>query len=150
MATAFRSAAAAKSSNAANLPPGVIDMDTFNQILELDDDDPDQTFSRETVVGYFQQAKSTFDDMDKAFAEKNLENLSHLGHFLKGSSAQLGINKVHESCEEMQNVGLLKDGSGRMLGYEEALSMMDVILKRVKVEHEEAERCLKSYFNIVD
>ena len=50
----------------ANLPPGIIDGDTFNQILELDDDDPDQTFSRETVVGYFQQAKSTFDEMDKA------------------------------------------------------------------------------------
>jgi len=148
MATASRSAAAAKSPNAANPGDDVIDMDTFTQILELDDDDPEQTFSRETVIGYFQQAKSTFIEMDKAYAQKDLAELSTLGHFLKGSSAQLGINKVQESCEEMQNVGLLKDHLGRTLVAGEALPMMDIILKRVKVEYDEAERWLKNYFEI--
>lgn len=43
----------------------LIDMDTFNQILELDEDDT-RDFSSEMVWSYFTQASSTFLDMDSA------------------------------------------------------------------------------------
>ena len=33
---------------------------------------------------------------------KNLTELSHLGHFLKGSSATLGFTKVKDECEKIQ------------------------------------------------
>ena len=45
---------------------GGIDMEVFNQILELDDDDDDDEFSRGMVNDYFSQAEKTFIDMDDA------------------------------------------------------------------------------------
>jgi len=34
-----------------------------------------------------------------------LKTLSELGHFLKGSSATLGLTKVKDSCEKIQHYG---------------------------------------------
>lgn len=42
-----------------------IDKATFDQILEMDDDD-DQDFSKGIVFGFFDQAESTFEKMEKA------------------------------------------------------------------------------------
>jgi hypothetical protein len=43
----------------------VIDMDTFSQILELDEEDSCE-FSYEMVLAYFDQAKKAFLDLDSA------------------------------------------------------------------------------------
>lgn len=45
-------------------------------------------------------------------SNKNLGELSQLGHFLKGSSATLGLNKVKDACEKIQHFGAGKDESG--------------------------------------
>lgn len=42
-----------------------IDKSTFDQILEMDDDD-DRDFSKEIVYGFFDQAESTFDKIEEA------------------------------------------------------------------------------------
>lgn len=42
-----------------------IDRSTFEQILEMDDDE-DRDFSKGIVYGYFDQAEGTFDKMGKA------------------------------------------------------------------------------------
>src|SRR5712671_7481104 len=42
---------------------------------------------------------------------KDLEQLSSLGHFLKGSSAALGVTHVRASCEEIQNYGKQQEGT---------------------------------------
>ena len=44
--------------------------------------------------------------------EKDLPKLSELGHFLKGSSAALGLTKVQKYCEQIQNYGKRKDATG--------------------------------------
>lgn len=45
----------------------LIDTDTFEQILEMDDEDEDdRDFSKGIVYGFFEQAESTFENMDKA------------------------------------------------------------------------------------
>lgn len=44
--------------------------------------------------------------------EKDLEKLSSLGHFLKGSSATLGFNKIRDECEKIQHYGHKKDETG--------------------------------------
>ena len=43
-------------------------MDTFDQILEMDDDEDDEEdlFSRGIVLDFFDQAEKTFDQMDTA------------------------------------------------------------------------------------
>lgn len=41
-------------------------METFNQILEMDDDDEDREFSKDIVYNFFDQASETLTDMEKA------------------------------------------------------------------------------------
>lgn len=43
-----------------------IDQSTFEQILEMDDDDTDRDFSKGIVYGFFDQAESTFDKIETA------------------------------------------------------------------------------------
>lgn len=43
----------------------MINMDTFQQLLDLDEDET-HDFSRGMVDEYFSQAETTFEDMDKA------------------------------------------------------------------------------------
>jgi osomolarity two-component system phosphorelay intermediate protein YPD1 len=43
-----------------------IDVATFEQILEMDDDEDDREFSRSIVFGFFEQAEETFGKMDDA------------------------------------------------------------------------------------
>lgn len=43
----------------------MIDEETFNQIVELDEDDT-HDFSYGMVKAYFTQARSTFDEMEQA------------------------------------------------------------------------------------
>jgi len=46
--------------------PEIIDPMTFEQILEMDDDEEEREFSRSIVYGFFEQADVTFDKMDTA------------------------------------------------------------------------------------
>lgn len=131
----------------ADEPEGdVIDMETFDQILDLDEDDTHE-FSRGMAWAYFSQAASTFEEMDEAYTAKDLPKLSSLGHFLKGSSAALGVFKVQASCERVQHYGDKRDEeANRDLTAEEALAKIEVTLKRVKVEYAAAEKWLKNYY----
>lgn len=43
-----------------------IDPTTFEQILEMDDDEDEREFSKSIVYGFFEQAENTFDKMDAA------------------------------------------------------------------------------------
>ncbi|KAF5315451.1 hypothetical protein D9619_007003 [Psilocybe cf. subviscida] len=123
----------------------LVDMETFEQILELDEDEYD--FSRPMVDDYFQQAVQTFKDMDKAIANKDLPNLSHLGHFLKGSSAALGLKRVQDSCEKIQHYGNLRDEETETdLTSADALHRIVRTVKRVKIDNDEAQAWLTDYF----
>lgn len=44
----------------------VIDPATFEQILEMDDEDDEREFSKGIVYGFFEQAETTFANMKKA------------------------------------------------------------------------------------
>lgn len=121
-------------------------MDIFNQILELDDDDT-HDFSREMVEEYYTQAAQTFDDMDAALTEKDLVKLSDLGHFLKGSSATLGITHVQSSCEKIQRYGQLRDEEkGIDLNDKQALDLITQLIAQVKVEYSVAEKWMKNWY----
>jgi HPt (histidine-containing phosphotransfer) domain-containing protein len=82
--------------------------------------------------------------------QKNLSELSSLGHYLKGSSAALGVSKVQASCEKIQHCGQPEtQPSEKENG--EALRKIELLLEQVKVEHAEAERWLKKWYdNIVE
>lgn len=88
-----------------------IDQVTFEQILEMDDDG-ESSFSQDIVWKFFEQAESTFEKMEECLGSRDLNQLSQLGHFLKGSSATLGLTKVKDSCEKIQNFGSHLDATG--------------------------------------
>lgn len=78
---------------------------------------------------------------------KDLAQLSSLGHFLKGSSAALGVVKVQESCECMQHYGKKRDEHANVdLTDKEAIAKIELLLAQVKLEYAEAEACLKALF----
>lgn len=159
----------------------VIDLETFNQILDLDEDDT-HDFSLGMAEAYFSQASTTFTDMEDALyvplshsvctspsislpaldfahathlylrpfppsAAKDLPKLSSLGHFLKGSSAALGVSAVQATCEHIQHYGALRDETnGKDLTRADALAKIAPLLKRVKREYAIAERWLQQWY----
>ncbi|KAI7860299.1 signal transduction histidine kinase [Circinella umbellata] len=124
----------------------LIDTNTFDQLLDMDDDE-DHEFSYSLVVDYFDQAEETFKDMDAALDKKDLPELSRLGHFLKGSSAAIGLKKVKETCEKIQNIGNCQDEIGlKGLDETEAIKKITQILPLVKAEYSEAEEYLKNFY----
>lgn len=88
-------------------------------------------------------------EANRLFREaQNLDELYRLGHFLKGSSATLGLTKVKDSCEKIQRYGKKEnlDGSPEK---DEALCLSRVTdtLKTVKAEYADVEKTLKDFFN---
>ncbi|KAI8073310.1 signal transduction histidine kinase [Gongronella butleri] len=129
-------------------PDDLIDMNTFDQLLDMDDED-DHEFSYSIVLNYFEQAEDTFKNMDIALEKKDLPELSRLGHFLKGSSAAIGLKKVKATCEKIQNIGNRQDETGTTeLSEDDALGKITPLLPQVQVEYAEAEDYLKNFYDV--
>lgn len=126
-----------------------IDAATFEQILEMDDDEEEREFSRSIVFDFFTQADGTFKKMDQKLEEKDLAELSALGHFLKGSSATLGLTKVRDSCEKIQHFGAHKDETGTREepNAEVCLSKCKATIAQAKEEFKEVEKALRRFYH---
>ncbi|KAF9927132.1 hypothetical protein FBU30_003482 [Linnemannia zychae] len=124
---------------------GIVDHATFDQLVDMDDEDE---FSRNLVHNYFEQAQRAFGDMDAAMSASDLVALSRLGHFLKGSSAQLGVLKVKASCEKLQYYGQGKDATGQhsTISNEEAKKQIRILLIQMRREYDEAESYLRDFY----
>lgn len=125
-----------------------IDWSIFSQILEMDEDPEEREFSTSIVSNYFEQAENTFDQMQTALTARNLEELSNLGHFLKGSSAALGLTKVQSSYEKIQHYGAKKDETGMVDVPDEdlCLELIGEAFAAVKEEYKESQQFLRTYF----
>ena len=79
---------------------------------------------------------------------RDLAQLSSLGHFLKGSSATLGLTKVKDSCEKIQWYGMHKDesGSNEEPSDDVCLSRIETTLAAVKDDYRDVEKALKAYY----
>ena len=86
------------------IPSEIISWTILNEIISMDDDDSD--FSKGLIIQFIDQAQTTFAQMQRQLdGEKNLTELDNLGHFLKGSSAALGLQRIAWVCERIQNLG---------------------------------------------
>lgn len=122
-------------------------MEIFQQILELDDEEG-ESFAWEMAEAYFAQAETTFKDMEEAIAKKDCKALSALGHFLKGSSATLGVTKVQNTCESIQHYGSLKDNkTGKTLTSDVALSKIETALREAEEQYKEAETWFRKWYS---
>lgn len=123
-----------------------VDLNTFNQILEMDEPG-DNEFSSSIVFGFFEQAEETFSSMDSALKDKDLKTLSQLGHFLKGSSATLGLVRVRDGCERIQRYGKKENVDGTPEPDSDlCLKRIDEALKTVKNDYAEVEKALRRYY----
>jgi osomolarity two-component system phosphorelay intermediate protein YPD1 len=124
-----------------------VDDATFSQILEMDEDSHD--FSMPLVINFFEQADETFEQMDAAVESKDLSELSKLGHFLKGSSATLGFNKIKDNCQIIQQYGsnLNVDGSAEP-DEEVCLKRIRAALEAVKIDKAELEKTMNKFFGL--
>ena len=67
-----------------------------------------------------------------------------MGHFLKGSSATLGLIKIKNACGAIQNLGGRLDEAGvRKIGADEALEKIQMNLSTMKTDYER----VKDYFS---
>ncbi|KAG0141158.1 hypothetical protein CROQUDRAFT_664211 [Cronartium quercuum f. sp. fusiforme G11] len=124
----------------------LVDMETFGQLLEMDDDE-EHTFSKSLTWDYFDQAVTTFKEMDAAVLAGDLITLSRKGHFLKGSSAALGLNKVKASCEKMQHYGNRKKANGEgALTEDEAMERCKDLLEQLKDEQKLSKAWLERFY----
>jgi len=133
----------------------IIDKDTFDQILELDEDD-ELEFSSSMVAQFCLQARNTIKEMQEAYeaASKTggkdrdgLNRLSSRGHFLKGSSAAIGAKRVQELCERAQHYGICRDEEkNEDLSPQEALQRFDPLLKDLDREIAQSEKWLVAYY----
>lgn len=77
----------------------------------------------------------------------DLPQLSSLGHFLKGSSAALGVIRVQNACEKIQHYGNCRDEEvGKDLSEEEALKKIDELLKACKKDYDVAKGWLSRLY----
>lgn len=78
---------------------------------------------------------------------EDLEKLSELGHFLKGSSATLGLVKVRDGCEKIQRYGKQEnlDGSPEN-DVQVCLDQIKKALTAVKSDYEEVETGLRNFY----
>lgn len=85
------------------VPSDFLNHDMFDQLLELDRDDPG--FLREIVKTYLNQATSSLKLLEDNLDSKNILEISKVGHLLKGSSAALGLSLLAGTCERIQYLG---------------------------------------------
>jgi osomolarity two-component system phosphorelay intermediate protein YPD1 len=74
----------------------------------------------------------------------DLALLSLLGHLLKGSSAELGLTKVRDSCRNIKHYGQKKDETGTIPEPDKVKCLRRIkdTLVAVKEEYAEAEKVL--------
>lgn len=82
---------------------GLIEWPVFSELVAMDEDE--EGFSKGLFQTFVDQFKDTFKEIDENVKTKNLDKLSSLGHYLKGSAAALGLTKISEQCERIQNYG---------------------------------------------
>jgi osomolarity two-component system, phosphorelay intermediate protein YPD1 len=71
-----------------------------------------------------------------------------LGHFFKGSSAAIGLERVQVSCEKIQHYGLKRDEEAETdLNPEEALDKIKTQLAQLREEYAEAKQTLEDWFS---
>lgn len=76
---------------------------------------------------------------------KNLGELSSLGHFLKGSSAALGVCKVQTSCENIQYFGQLREGD-TIISEADAIVKITKCISRAREEYADAKAWLTRFY----
>jgi osomolarity two-component system phosphorelay intermediate protein YPD1 len=77
-----------------------------------------------------------------------LDELSQLGHYLKGSSATLGLNRVKDYCEKIQHLGAGKTETGEAAHWKDEVLLKKIgdILPQLKSDCADVEKRLQNFY----
>ncbi|WP_198264846.1 Hpt domain-containing protein [sulfur-oxidizing endosymbiont of Gigantopelta aegis] len=104
-----------------------VDLNTLNELKELMEDDFD-----ELITVFIADGQTQIDKLKTAIDTFNIEETRRIAHTLKGSSANLGVNVLSESCrvlEHKASEGSLEDAINDL---EKIISDYDVAKKVLK------------------
>lgn len=129
---------------------GLVDWQVFSELIAMDEDE--EGFSEGLFQTFVDQFEDTFKELDENMKEGNLEKISSLGHYLKGSAAALGLTKIAEQCERIQNYGHKdnfddfevdeqKDGNDKWLAF------IKDALQKARVDFDASRKALNQYFD---
>jgi osomolarity two-component system phosphorelay intermediate protein YPD1 len=123
----------------------IINWTIFDELVLMDEDEPG--FSKSLIQTFIEQAVQTFEDIEVKLSEIpiDLNSLSQSGHYLKGSAASLGLIKIQEQCEKIQNYGLQKDFDGGVNGRDWGTAIREA-LNGAREEFIKARYVLSDYY----
>ena len=81
-----------------------------------------------------------------------MTELSALGHFLKGSSATLGFNRVRDECEKIQNYGNNKNETGLKEEPDDkvCLRLIGESMTRARRAFKDVEALMRRYYALLE
>lgn len=80
----------------------LLDLDMVNMLRSLDEPDEEASFFGELVNEYAQQAQRALTTIETLIAEHDLASLGKTVHSLKGSSLNVGAQRVGEICQQIE------------------------------------------------
>lgn len=135
---------------------GLVDWPVFSELVAMDEDE--EGFSKGLFQTFVDQFKDTYKELDENVELKDLDKLSSLGHYLKGSAAALGLVTIAEQCERMQNYGhkincddySLDSDLSESDGDAYWVSLVEDAMAKAKTAFEESKEALIEYFGDFD
>ncbi|CAN3353036.1 phosphorelay intermediate protein Ypd1p [Diutina catenulata] len=83
---------------------GLVDWSVFSELIAIMDEDEDG-LALSLFQDFVTQFEETVGELDTNIEAGNLDTLSSLGHYIKGSAAALGLVTLSHQCERIQNYG---------------------------------------------
>ncbi|ODV85743.1 hypothetical protein CANARDRAFT_7115 [[Candida] arabinofermentans NRRL YB-2248] len=135
----------------------LINWTIFQELLMMDEDE--EGFALSLVQTFVEQAIGIFKDIDTLLhapieekTQDNLKKLSSMGHYLKGSAAALGLQKVQFECERLQNYGNMIsfddfEPATKAQTVEEWYACIEEVFSNVLESYSQSKQLLADFFN---
>lgn len=136
---------------------GLVDWPVFSELVAMDEDE--EGFSKSLFQTFVDQFEDTNKELDDNVKLGNLDKISALGHYLKGSAAALGLVTIAEQCERIQNYGhkvncddFILDSELDKTEHDDEywISMVEDALEKVHDAFKLSKKALNEYFGDLD
>lgn len=107
-----------------------IDISILNELKEIMEDDFDELISI-----FISDGKTQIEDMKKAIDSSNIDEVKRIAHTLKGSSVNIGVLDLSESCKALEYKAA-----------ENSLEGANELLKKIIEEFNETKKFLENNF----
>ena len=111
----------------------VVDEIIFGQLLDMDDNSPPFEFTNEILQSFFEQMQEGITEFRELLQKEDYAAIGDLGHKLKGSSGQVGANRLRAICDDIQHWKLRASGNPKSY-LENAINKLPSLTDEVKRE----------------